>query len=97
VFLCVSVCRDFLNGLRACVRLPPHLASPDLQPAHLQLDASASADEVKRVLRVVTLRWHPDKFAHTFGPHLHPDHAERILERVNAITSGVNWLRRTCS
>jgi hypothetical protein len=45
----------------------------------------------------MTLRWHPDKFSQTFGPHLHPDHQDRILDRVNAITSGVNWLRKSMS
>ncbi len=46
-------------------------------------------------MRLVTLRWHPDKFSQTFGPHLHPDHEERVMERVNAITSGLNWLRKS--
>ena len=103
---------------------------PWLSPS--QLDSTASPEEVKRVLRSVTLRWHPvrssrmafpvstglfcdgvthclllfaqtnvalsqDKFQQSFGPHLHPDHSERILDRVNALTSGVNWLRKTVS
>lgn len=68
-----------------------------VQLCDVGLDASSPADEVKRVLRLVTLRWHPDKFSQTFGPHLHPDHQDRILDRVNAITSGVNWLRKSMS
>ena len=66
----------------------------ELQLADIGLDGTATAEVLKKVLRTATLRWHPDKFQQQFGPLLHPDHAERILERVTTVASGINRLRK---
>eukprot|EP01103_Thecamoeba_quadrilineata_P019450 TRINITY_DN7888_c0_g1_i1.p2 TRINITY_DN7888_c0_g1~~TRINITY_DN7888_c0_g1_i1.p2 ORF type:complete len:409 (-),score=104.34 TRINITY_DN7888_c0_g1_i1:1628-2854(-) len=46
----------------------------------------------KKVLKLAQLRWHPDKFEQCFGHMLHPDHKQKILIRVTAVSKFLNLL-----
>lgn len=48
--------------------------------------------QFKKYLKIQKIQWHPDKFSQKFGHHLHPDHVEKIMARVNTISQTLNAL-----
>lgn len=50
------------------------------------------APDYRKYLRIQQVRWHPDKFTQKFKDHLHPDHVEKIMNRVKAISQLLNKL-----
>ncbi|KAK3279792.1 hypothetical protein CYMTET_12344 [Cymbomonas tetramitiformis] len=51
-------------------------------------------EDTKKALRAEVLRWHPDKFLQKLGSRLPESERERILQRVNQVSSMLHDLYR---
>ncbi len=68
-----------------------HAARQASQPSRDSTPAAAAAQRAqRRAYARACLRWHPDKFVARWGPLLDPADRVRILERVQALSQGLN-------
>jgi len=69
---------------------PPLGSKNVIQWAATQAGGRVDASTRKRVYRQLVLRWHPDKFEAKFGSKVNAGEKNRILEKVQEISQGIN-------
>ena len=84
-------CEEYLLGLAAWEQQQQQqTGQPHACDAGEGCPAAAAQRAQRRAYARACLRWHPDKFVARWGPRLEPADRGRILERVQALSQGLN-------
>lgn len=83
-------CEEYLLGLAAWEQQQQQAGQVQARDASEGCPAVVVQRAQRRAYARACLRWHPDKFVARWGPRLEPADRDRILERVQALSQGLN-------